>query len=170
MTRCFVAGEVRSDVTKVLLSVHVLAAIILIGPVTVAASLFPRAARAALADRASDRGVLHWLHRVTRTYAVVGLAVPVFGVATGVRMHMFGQVWLTVAVTLTAAAVALLFAGVIPAQRRLVALAAAAGPVPDARLVSRLTSRAAGAAGVFALLWAVVTVLMIVRPGSTTGA
>lgn len=160
--------------TKVLLSVHVLAAILFIGPVTVATSLFPRAARAAIVARtgsgAGERGVLHWLHRVSRVYAVLGLAVPAFGLATGARMGVLDEAWLVVAIALTAVAVALLFLAVLPAQDRLVALAAPAGPDPDPGAVARLTARAASSAGVFALLWAVVTVLMIVRPGSTTGA
>lgn len=154
--------------TKILLSVHVLAAIVLIGPVTVAAGLFPRAARAALEHPGGDHGVLHWLHRVSRVYAVLGLAVPAFGAATASRMGVLGEVWLTVAIVLTAAAVAVLFAAVLPAQRRLVALASPAGADPGP--AAPLLARAAGAAGAFALLWAVVTVLMIVRPGSTTGA
>ena len=52
---------------------------------------------------------------------------------------------------------------VLPRQR---ALLDAGGPT-DA--VAALTGRLAGATGVFNLLWATVTVLMIVRPGSTTG-
>jgi hypothetical protein len=44
----------------------------------------------------------------------------------------------------------------------------AVGPVtPAARQV---TARLAGYTGLFNLLWAFVTVPMIVRPGSTTGA
>ena len=59
--------------TAVLLAVHVLAAIVFIGPVTVAASLFPRYARQ------GEVGVARVLHRIGRVYAVLGVAVPVFG-------------------------------------------------------------------------------------------
>lgn len=65
----------------VLLIVHVVAAIILIGPVTVAASLFPRYARSAAhaePDRvAAPRAVAAAMHRITRSYAIPALAVPV---------------------------------------------------------------------------------------------
>jgi hypothetical protein len=41
--------------------------------------------------------------------------------------------------------------------------------VASARPDPRLAARLAMATGVFNLLWAAVTVIMIVRPGSTTG-
>lgn len=70
--------------TKFLLTVHVLAVIIAIGPVTVAASMFPAAVRRALP--ASGNGqvlpVVRTLHRICRVYAAVGVVVPVFGLAT----------------------------------------------------------------------------------------
>jgi len=37
-------------------------------------------------------------------------------------------------------------------------------------VIGRTAARLGAATGVFNLLWATVTVLMIVRPGSTTGA
>lgn len=55
--------------SKLLLSAHVLAAIIFIGPVTVAVSLFPRYARQALGEAASSAAsepVARLLHRISR--------------------------------------------------------------------------------------------------------
>ena len=72
--------------TKFLLSLHVLAAIIAVGPVAVAASMFPRSLRRAHEDSGAVTG-LHLLHRVCRVYAGVGIAVPVFGFATASNMH-----------------------------------------------------------------------------------
>ncbi|GLW35281.1 hypothetical protein [Actinoplanes regularis] len=138
--------------TKLLLSLHVLAAIIAIGPVTVAASMFPAVTRRA------DRTGLPLLHRICRVYATLGIAVPVFGLATASSLGVLGDAWLITSIALTAAAAALLALVILPAQRRVIAGA----PVPPTRL-GMLT-------GVFNLLWAVVVVLMIVRPGSTTGA
>lgn len=147
-------------VTAVLLSVHVLAAIVFIGPVTVAASLFPRYAR-------TDSARL--LHRISRGYAVAGLAVPVFGIATAQRLHVLTQTWLVVSMALTLATAVLLAAVIVPSQSRILAgldLGPDDGTPPPAeprlRRLSMLT-------GLFALGWAVVVVLMIVRPGSTTG-
>ena len=94
---------------KFLLSVHVVAAIIFVGPVTVAASMFPPIARRAL----------------TAVLAFV----------------------------------------VLPGQGRV--LSAAGGP-PDERAVAQARSLSM-TTGIFALLWVTVTVLMIIRPGSTTG-
>jgi len=211
-------------VAKILLSLHVLAAILAIGPVAVAASVFPRYLRlAAAADPAEDSavGVARALHRICRVYALLGIAVPFFGLATAGPLHVFGDAWVIISIVLTAAAAALLAAVILPGQRRaLAALAAApaaaagaAGAVPsgteaadtDRRSVesatvaaatgsattvvvaapaiatpaattagrqsspARAAARLAMTTGIFNLLWAAVVVLMIVRPGSTTG-
>jgi hypothetical protein len=143
-------------VTAVLLAVHVLAAIVFIGPVTVAASLFPRYARQ------GEVGVARMLHRISRVYAVLGLAVPVFGIATAAQMGVLGDAWLLVSIALTLAAALLLAVEVLPGQARV--MAALTGDAAPA-----VPPRPGMATGLFALIWAVVVVLMIVRPGSTTG-
>ncbi|MFJ4519459.1 hypothetical protein ACIP4Y_00640 [Streptomyces sp. NPDC088810] len=149
--------------TKFLLAVHVIAAILAVGPVAVAASMFPPAARRALATGPGDAGAtgtLGLLHRICRVYAVAGVVVPVFGFATASEMGVLGSAWLIVSIALTALAALVLVALVLPAQTAL--LEGGAGPERTARL--------AMVTGLFNLLWATVTVLMIVRPGSTTGA
>ncbi|MDG9702519.1 hypothetical protein [Streptomyces sp. DH37] len=153
--------------TKLLLSVHVLAAIVVIGPITVAASLFPRHARQAAASgepgRGRDAGIAAFLHRICRGYAVAGVAVPVFGIATGARLGVLTDAWLIVSLVLTALAAAVLVLAILPGQRRMLEPAGGEGTRSAAARLSMLT-------GSFNLLWAVVVVLMIVRPGSTTGA
>ncbi|GAA1813274.1 DUF2269 family protein [Nesterenkonia flava] len=172
-----------------LLSIHVLGAILAIGPVAVAASMFPPAARRALADPADARAgaTVRILHRITRVYAVIGILVPVFGVATAVSMGILTQPWLLVSMTLTALAAAVLITQVIPAQKQVVegleqntrhddgdvegaaskGAASATGAttmtraLPDVSLARRLGMTT----GVFNLLWAVVVVMMIYRPG-----
>lgn len=64
--------------TKLLLSLHVLAAIIAVGPVTVAASMFPATLRRALGDSGDGdaQTTLRTLHRICRVYAGIGIAVP----------------------------------------------------------------------------------------------
>jgi hypothetical protein len=149
-------------VTKILLSLHVLAAIVAIGPVTVAASMFPPAAR-----RTAPTGVgtVALLHRICRVYAGVGLAVPVLGLATAATMGVLGSGWLITSIALTAAAAGVLAAFVLPRQEEI--LEQLEGEqAPD----HRATVQLAMFTGIFNLLWATVTVLMIVRPGSTTGA
>jgi len=80
-------------VTKFLLAVHVLAAIIAIGPVTVAASMFTAAVRRALASPGDDQAlaVVRILHRICRVYAAVGVFVPVFGFATANSLARTGR-------------------------------------------------------------------------------
>jgi uncharacterized membrane protein len=152
---------------KFLLSVHVLAAIIFVGPVTVAASMFPPLARRTLASDHPETGVLKVLHRISRGYAVSGLTVPVFGIAVAAGLGVLTDYWLIVSMVLTAIAAAVLAFVVLPAQARVLEAASSTREVrdqlvPQAKALSMTT-------GVFALLWAVVVVLMVVRPGSTTG-
>lgn len=154
--------------TKFLLAVHVLAAIVAIGPVTVAASMFPAAVRRAQEsgpDAATLSGA-RLLHRICRVYAGLGLAVPVFGFATASSLGVLGDAWLIASIVLTAAAAGLLALLILPGQEGLLGRLDGAG----APVERGATARLAMLTGVFNLLWAVVTVLMIIRPGSTTGA
>ncbi|MEW2306274.1 hypothetical protein AB0958_41070 [Streptomyces sp. NPDC006655] len=157
--------------TKFLLAVHVLAAIVAIGPVTVAASMFPPAARRVLEapDDVRAAGTLLLLHRICRVYALVGVVVPVFGFATASNMHVLGSAWLIASIALTALAALVLVALVLPRQTALVEGGSAEG-AGAAGGTRQATVRLAMFTGLFNLLWAAVTVLMIVRPGSTTGA
>jgi hypothetical protein len=177
-----------TTVSKLLLSAHVLAAIVFIGPVTVAVSLFPRYAAQALveasrrlvgagppamSDGKSAEPVTRLLHRISRVYSVLGLAVPVLGLALAIRMRVLGDVWLLASIVLTVMAAVLLAAVVLPAQHRATALLDGEPGDGTASAVERWLSgakRLSMSSGVFALLWAVVVVLMVVRPGSTTGA
>jgi hypothetical protein len=172
-------------VTKLLLSLHVLAAILAVGPVAVAASMFPRFARELLVSREQggtgdgarkgrDAGAAALLHRICRGYALFGVAVPVLGIATGAQLGVLGDAWLVASLVLTTLAAVLLGAVVLPRQERMLGAAGigldegeAPPRIPDPRAAA---SRLAMVTGIFNLLWAAVTVLMIVRPGSTTGA
>ncbi|RFU39951.1 DUF2269 family protein [Actinomadura logoneensis] len=156
--------------TKLLLSLHVLAAIITVGPVAVAASMFPATSRRALGDSGDGaaRTILRTLHRICRVYAGIGIAVPLFGFATASSLGVLRSPWLVVSILLTAAAVGVLALLILPAQARALAeTASSAAPSPTA--TSLTPGRLAMLTGIFNLLWATVTVLMIIRPGSTTG-
>ncbi|WP_329342686.1 hypothetical protein OG866_40830 [Streptomyces sp. NBC_00663] len=150
--------------TKLLLSLHVLAAIVAVGPVTVAASMFPPAVRRA-GEHPAGAGTVALLHRICRVYAGLGLAVPLLGLATAAAMGVLGSGWLTTSMALTAAAAGVLVAFVLPRQAELLE------ELDAGRSVERAgTVQLAMFTGIFNLLWATVTVLMIIRPGSTTGA
>jgi hypothetical protein len=187
-------------VTKLLLSLHVLAAIVAIGPVTVAASMFPAALRKAPLGGTAPA----LLHRICRVYAGLGLLVPVFGLATASSLGVLTDAWLIASMILTALAGVILAFVILPAQAAALAdpsvhpapLTEPAGPhpaplaepdgprptlaEPSAQTASTSTTAPAGqnqrgaarlgmVTGVFNLLWATVVVLMIIRPGSTTG-
>lgn len=142
----------------VLLSVHVLAGILFVGPVAVAASLFPRYAPVAGPVEGVDRsaGVARALHRITRVYGVLALAVPVVGLALAGVQGRSTEVWIIAAMVLTAIAGGLLAVQIVPRQRE-----ALATPDDGRQL------RALGmVTGVFNLLWVIVVVLMVAHPGS----
>ncbi|GAB2495230.1 hypothetical protein [Streptosporangium sandarakinum] len=157
--------------TKLFLSLHVLVAVVAVGPVTVAAGMFPPALRRShrvSGDVPGDRdalATLRTLHRICRVYATVGIGVPVFGFATASSLGVLGDGWLIASILLTAAAAAVLALLILPAQSRELAALGDATAGPDPRVPGRLSMLT----GVFNLLWATVTVLMIIRPGSTTG-
>ncbi|MWA15483.1 DUF2269 family protein [Streptomyces sp. BA2] len=168
--------------TKFFLTLHVLAAILAVGPVTVAASMFPAALRRAQADPRDPAAVasLRLLQRICSVYAFVGVAVPVTGFATASSLNVLGSAWLIASIILTTAAAAVLIVLVLPRQEA--ALEAVTGEGGDGArgqlaqgtgvvaVGERTSSQLAMYTGVFNLLWATVTVLMIIRPGSTTGA
>jgi hypothetical protein len=151
-------------VTKLMLSLHVLAAILAIGPIAVAASLFPRFATQPAEDSgAPSPEIAAFLHKICRGYAAFGIAVPIFGLTVGVQLGVLADPWLIASIILTALAATLLGKAILPGQQRLLASS-------DGDGLSQAASRLTQLTGVFNLLWAIVVVLMIVRPGSTTGA
>ncbi|MFE4212490.1 hypothetical protein [Streptomyces sp. NPDC056844] len=158
--------------TKLFLSLHVLAVVLAIGPVTVAASMFPRTLRAAHGGPGDGEALTtpRMLHRICRVYGAIGIAVPLFGLATASSLGVLGSPWLITSMLLTAAAAGLLVLRILPAQGAALAAVQASVQAPGSGAEARTPARLAMATGVFNLLWATVTVLMIVRPGSTTGA
>ena len=133
-----------------LLSVHVVAGILFVGPVAVSASLFPR-----YAPEAGQ--VAQVLHRITRVYGLLAVIVPVVGLALAFAQGRTTEVWVLVAMLLTAISGGLLAWQITPRQRDALATP---GSTAGLRQLGMLT-------GAFNLLWMVVVVLMIVRPGSS---
>ncbi|MFE0173126.1 hypothetical protein ACFWZ2_12465 [Streptomyces sp. NPDC059002] len=156
--------------TKLLLTLHVLAAIIAVGPVTVAASMFPPAARRAAEQPGDARALstVKLLYRICRVYAGVGIAVPVLGIATAGVMGVMGDAWVIASTVLTMLAAAALIVFVLPGQEQLIEGVEGVEGAEGAGAAA--AGRLAMTTGLFNLLWVAVTVLMIVRPGSTTGA
>ncbi|MFC5748400.1 hypothetical protein [Actinomadura rugatobispora] len=142
-----------------LLSVHVLAGIVFVGGSAIATSLFPRYAPVTAGTGDSGErnpAVAAALHRITRGYGIAGIAVPAVGIALAIVQGRMSEIWINVAMVLTAAAGILLAALIYPRQKQ-----ALAEPDDGARL--RTLSMLAG---FYNLLWAIVVILMIVRPGA----
>lgn len=179
--------------SAVLLTVHVVLAVLTVGPVTVAASMFRPAWQAVAADAsvstmqpsgeastlrppgagasehpAGGLATVALLHRITRTYAAIGLAVPVFGLATAASLGVLTDPWVLAALVLVAAAAVVLVGRVLPDQRHLLD-AVRSGDHGQVLGAAAASARLAMTTGVFNLLWVAVVVLMIWRPGSTTG-
>lgn len=151
---------------QVLLSVHVLASIVFVGGSAVATSLFPRYAPVA-PNPASEGGRTHVgaeanpaiaavMHRITGKYALFGIVVPIAGMVLALVQDRVGEIWITAALVLTATAGGLLAALIYPMQQE-----ALSEPDDGSRL-----RRLSMLAGIYNLLWAIVVVLMIVRPGA----
>jgi len=143
----------------VFLVIHVLGAVLFIGPAAVTASLFPRYVpitdgNGGMRDEARSLSVATALNRVARTYGMLALVVPAAGLVLGILWDKFSQGWLLVAMLLTAVAGVLFAVLIVPAQRRLLQQ-----PAPRAQ-VTRLGIQS----GIFNLLWVAVLVLMVTQP------
>lgn len=155
---------------NVILIAHVIGAIVLIGPLTAAASIFPRHVTVRTSGATEPEGpgdasgvaaqnpaLLSALHRLTRVYSTLGAVVPALGIILAARMGILGDGWVIASMTLTVLAALILAFAVVPLQRR-----ALEGAVERPALLKLRAS-----AGAFAVLWAVVVALMILRPGAS---
>lgn len=149
----------------ILLTVHVIGAIVFIGGATVATSLFPRVAPKAAAVVTGGerevaggraRGTAELLHRTTRIYGGAAAVVPAVGLVLAVLQDSLTEAWILWSIGLTAAAAVVLVAVVLPGQR-----AALAEPDDGTRL-----RKLGMTSGIFNTLWFVVAVLMVTRPGA----
>jgi hypothetical protein len=96
------------------------------------------------------------LHRITRGYGRLACVVPLIGLALAIVQGRAAEVWVVVAMVVTAVAGALLLLQILPRQE-------SALLSPDDGTQLRALSMVAG---LFNLLWVLVVVLMVVRPGS----
>ncbi|SNS57122.1 hypothetical protein [Rhodococcoides kyotonense] len=144
---------------SLLLSVHVVAGILFVGPIAVVTSLFPRYAPVSGTDGSAERsiGTARVLHRITRVYGLLAITVPVVGLVLAWVQGRLGDSWVVAAMVLTAIAGGLLALLIAPLQSEALESPDAGGRL---RLIGMMT-------GIFNLLWVIVVVLMIVRPGSS---
>ncbi|PZG38062.1 hypothetical protein C1I98_24800 [Spongiactinospora gelatinilytica] len=139
-----------------LLVVHIVGSILFVGGSAIATSLFPRYAPLAVTTVERSRAVATALHRITRGYSIAGLIVPAAGLVLAVMQGRTMQLWVVLAMILTAVAGGLLALQIYPRQRDALA---PPGDRAGLRTLSIL-------AGVYNLLWTAIVVLMVVQPGS----
>ncbi|MDO4611148.1 DUF2269 domain-containing protein [Corynebacterium sp.] len=161
---------------NVVIIAHVLAALLLLGPVTVAISMFPKLALAARDGEAGTIGAARTMHSITRTYGMISLLVPLLGVGvmfTDMETYLKSG-FVHVSLLLSIIAWAILFFAVIPQQRLMMAGLGVADEDEDAsdpefqvraekaRAAdwTRLKSKLAMLSGIFSLIWVVVAILM----------
>ncbi|MEN4478715.1 hypothetical protein [Mycolicibacterium cosmeticum] len=144
---------------SLLLSVHVLAGILFVGPIAVSTSLFPRFAPVAGEAGHGNADIAAMLYRITRVYGTLALVVPLVGVLLAMAQGRATEIWIIVAMVLTAAAGGLLALQIVPRQREAL----------DAPRAATALRRLGMLAGIFNLLWAIVVILMVVRPGAHLG-
>ncbi|WP_163511342.1 DUF2269 family protein [Fodinicola acaciae] len=151
-----------------LLTLHVLAAVFVIGPLV----YFPMNGLRGI--RTGDVDAVRSAARQTFLYSLLSLLV--FGLGAAViaasTKITFGTAWLTISMTLYVVAFAITLALLVPALRHAVTLMEASHTdlekdETEVRTRSKLDSvrgRAAASAGVVALLFVVITILMVVKP------
>jgi uncharacterized membrane protein len=139
-----------------LLTLHLIAAVFLIGPLVAAAN------QAASALRKDDVGGLRALARIVTIYGWGSLLVLVFGagLVQDKYDHSWGDAWLIISLILFLLASVIVIALLGPLLRRAVVTIGAGGKVPD------LAGRAAMLGGVASLCYLVITVLMVYKPGN----
>lgn len=136
---------------------HVLTAIIAIGPLVAVTSAAPRAIDAGSVE------VLRWMTRTTRVYTIASIVVFLLGLALvplGDHGYGFGQFWISSSMTLYIVAVALLAALVQRDLGKAVAHLAAGEPADMQR------GRVLGVGIAVNIIWLVIVLLMVYRPGA----
>jgi hypothetical protein len=140
-------------VTLFLLVVHVLAAIVFVGPATYASSAFARFARPGALEVAAA------LHSATRAYGAASVIVGVVGLVLAAHRALLGQGWLMASIGLFIVSLGLLFGVALPAQKHALDILQTREEIPGS-----LKTRLRLGAGFFALCWLVVLVLMVTKP------
>ncbi|WP_394280869.1 DUF2269 domain-containing protein [Corynebacterium sp.] len=155
---------------SLLIFFHVAAAILLLAPVMVGVSAFPRQADAARAgdERAAGRAQL--LHRVSSTYGMLSALVPLLGAAVlFAGWSEYKSMWqFHTSLIVAIVAWAVLIALVIPQQKKMMGslnLLPASDADPEHDHVADwdgAKKKATIGGGIFNLLWIILLILMYV--------
>ncbi len=141
------------------LVLHLLTVAFVVGPSAVAGLTSARHARAGRAEALRDAS------RTTRLYSRATLVTVLLGTAlvglgdVGEQWDL-GQLWLSASYALSLVAVVLMLGLVVPTQQR------AAAAIEDGRDGGAFAGRLAAGAGLAALAWSAIIVLMVTKPGA----
>lgn len=156
-------------VLKILLFLHLLTAIFAVGPLVHAVTTASRGLRQADANAISASA------RMAKIYSMVSVLVVIFGFGLmsqkrrGEELGSFGDTWIWLSVLLWVVAVALTLAVIVPALEKAADTVTSGGQDAAGDLqtaVKAQTARVAASGGVVGIIFAVIVVLMVYRPGS----
>jgi amino acid transporter len=145
----------------VILTLHILTAVFVIGPMGVAAMTAPRLIRGGREALPALRGAL----RATRYYPLASVIVVAFGFAM-VSRGPYGyhrkvtEFWILGSIVLWVIAAALTFVVVATAIER------AATAIEEGRDPRRFVGIVAAAGGIASLCWVAIVVMMVIKPGA----
>ncbi|NMF31443.1 DUF2269 domain-containing protein [Corynebacterium ammoniagenes] len=145
--------------TSLLIALHVLAAVLLMGPVMITVSTYQGQMMKAKDGDAKALGAATTLHRLTSQYGPLSAIVPILGLALFLtNMSVFGtQGRFHVSILLSVIAWVILVALIIPRQKKsLAALESGDSSVDFADHKKKLSMFG----GIFNLLWVVTAILM----------
>ncbi|MEJ5928123.1 DUF2269 domain-containing protein [Corynebacterium sp. H128] len=154
--------------STIMIALHVLSAVLFLGPVTVATSSFQVKALAAHNGDDAARGAAKLLHQISTTYGMLSLLVPLLGVGVFMMDSAYmKQGQFHAAIGLSVIAWALLFFLILPRQKKLMAglglLDADEMPAnPEVADWKKAKGQLSMFGGIFALLWLITAVLMFI--------
>lgn len=142
----------------VLLSLHIITAVFLIGPVAAAGPAIARA------TRAGDVGAVESSARMMRIYGYGSLLVALFGLGLVQKKWgaQFGDTWVWLSLALFVVALAAIVAVAVPAQEDL-AEALRSGAADKAKSA---LGKVMGGSSLASIAYVVIIVLMVTKPGS----
>lgn len=147
---------------NLLLALHLVFAVFAIGPLVHAATTAGRGVRH------GDGAATSSAARMLRVYSYTSVLVVIVGMglmsvddpdSKGQKVGEISQLWIWLSLVLWAAAIALVLAVIVPT------LTKATAQIKSEQSVVTLTGRVAAAGSIVGLIFAVIIVLMVYRPG-----
>ena len=157
-----------------MLILHVVAALLLLGPVTVAVSTFHVRAREAHNGNDLARGSVRTLFTITNTYGLISLIVPLLGVGLLLsNMSYLREGRFHASILLSVIAWGILFFMIVPRQKKMMAALGLSDDddgVPSEKRTGEATienwdkavSQLSMFGGIFSALWVIVAILMVI--------